>query len=222
MIRGAIFDMDGTLLDSMSIWHTLGEDYLRSLGLEPRENLRETFKTFSTEQAARYYRDHYGVALSVPEIVAGINGLIGRFYREEAPLRPGVADFLHRLQAAGVKMCIATATDRALAQAALTRCGVWDCFDGIFTCAEVGCGKERPDIYEAALHFLGTARADTWVFEDAFHAAATAAGAGFPVLGVYEDSEQEQAGLRRVSRVYLPGFDRAQPFRAAAGLSLPD
>ena len=54
MIRGAIFDLDGTLLDSMSIWDTIGEDYLRSLGIEPRENLQETFATFTLEQAARY------------------------------------------------------------------------------------------------------------------------------------------------------------------------
>ena len=56
MIRGAIFDLDGTLLDSMSIWDTIGEDYLRSLGKEPREDLKETFKTFTLEQSAQYYR----------------------------------------------------------------------------------------------------------------------------------------------------------------------
>ena len=65
MMRGAIFDLDGTLLDSMSIWDTIGEDYLRSLGIEPRENLAETFKTFTLEESAEYYRAHYGVTLSV-------------------------------------------------------------------------------------------------------------------------------------------------------------
>ena len=72
MIKGAIFDFDGTLVDSMFIWDTFGEDYLRTLGKEPKENLTETFKTFTLEQAAEYYREHYGVTLSVGEIVDGV------------------------------------------------------------------------------------------------------------------------------------------------------
>ena len=54
MLKGVIFDLDGTLLDSMFIWNTIGEDYLRSLGKEPKENLKETFESFSLEQAAQY------------------------------------------------------------------------------------------------------------------------------------------------------------------------
>ena len=69
MMKGAIFDFDGTLVDSMFIWDTFGEDYLRTLGKEPKENLTETFKTFTLEQAAEYYREHYDVTLSVGEKV---------------------------------------------------------------------------------------------------------------------------------------------------------
>lgn len=219
MIRGAIFDMDGTLLDSMYIWHTIGEDYLRSLGIEPRENLAETFKTFTLEQSARYYQDHYGVALTVQEIMDGVNRMVEEFYLYRVQLRPGVADFLQKLQDAGVKMNIATATDRYLVEAALSRCGVLQYFTEIFTCTEVGCGKERPDIYEAAQQQLGTEKAETWVFEDAFHAAETAAGAGFPVLGIYDPSEREQEGLKRISRVYLESFMETTPFWEAAAVS---
>lgn len=60
MLKGAIFDLDGTLLDSMFIWETIGEDYLRTLGKEPHEDLKETFMTLTLEEAAEYYREHYG------------------------------------------------------------------------------------------------------------------------------------------------------------------
>ena len=94
MIKGAIFDFDGTLVDSMFIWDTFGEDYLRTLGKEPRENLTETFKTFTLEQAAEYYREHYGVTLSVGEIVDGVNEMVSEIYRTKVTLKSGVLEFI--------------------------------------------------------------------------------------------------------------------------------
>ena len=82
MIAGAVFDVDGTLLDSMSIWDTVGADYLRSIGFEPKENLNEVFKNMSLDQAARYYQTEYGVTLSVEEITEGVNALLEDFYRD--------------------------------------------------------------------------------------------------------------------------------------------
>ena len=121
MIKGAIFDFDGTLVDSMFIWDTFGEDYLRTLGKDPKENLTETFKTFTLEQAAEYYREHYGVTLSVEEIVDGVNRMIEGLYKSTVPLKKGVAEFLAGLSKAGVRMCVATVTDKYLVEAALTR-----------------------------------------------------------------------------------------------------
>ena len=70
-IRGAIFDVDGTLLDSMEVWDSIGENYLRSIGYEPKENLKETFQNMSLQQAARYYQTEYRVTLGIDEIMAG-------------------------------------------------------------------------------------------------------------------------------------------------------
>lgn len=89
MIAGAIFDVDGTLLDSMSIWDTVGEDYLRSIGYRPRESLNEAIKDMSLDQAARYDQAEYGVTLSVEEITAGVNAMLENF---EQLLGPVFAD----------------------------------------------------------------------------------------------------------------------------------
>ena len=202
-IRGAIFDVDGTLLDSMFIWDTIGEAYLRSIGYQPKENLNETFKNMSLHQAARYYQTEYGVTLSIDEIMDGVNAMLERYYRFEVPLKPGVAELLERLRQSGVKLCIATATDRHLVEAALDRCGVLSCFGEIFTCNEVGHGKDEPDIFEAALRFLGTRREETLVFDDALYAVRTAKEAGFPVAAVYDSHERSQAEVRARSDLYL-------------------
>ena len=202
-IRGAIFDVDGTLLDSMFIWDTIGETYLRSIGYQPKENLNETFKNMSLHQAARYYQTEYGVTLSIDEIMDGVNAMLERYYRFEVPLKPGVAELLERLRQDGVRLCIATATDRHLVEAALDRCGVLSCFGEIFTCNEVGHGKDEPDIFETALRFLGTRREETLVFDDALYAVRTAKEAGFPVAAVYDSHERSQAEVRARSDLYL-------------------
>ena len=202
-IRGAIFDVDGTLLDSMFIWDTIGETYLRSIGYEPREKLNEVFKNMSLFQAARYYRTEYGVTLSIDEIMNGVNAMLERYYRFEVSLKPGVAELLAQLQASGVKLCIATATDRYLVEAALERCGVLSCFGAIFTCNAVGHGKDEPDIFEEALRFLGTEKAETVVFDDALYAVRTAKEAGFPVAAVYDSHERSQVEVCARSDLYL-------------------
>ncbi len=202
-ISGAIFDVDGTLLDSMSTWDTIGADYLRSIGYEPRENLNEVFKNMSLQQAAEYYRQEYGVTRSVEEITNGVNAMLERFYRYEAPLKPGAAELLERLHKAGVKLCIATATDRYLVEAALERCGVLACFDEIFTCGEVGHGKDEPVIFEVALRFLGTKQAETLVFDDALYAIRTAKKVGLSVAAVYDRHETNQAEVRTLADFYL-------------------
>ena len=132
MIKGAIFDFDGTLVDSMFIWDTFGEDYLKLFGIEPKENLAETFKTFTLEQAAEYYRRHYGIKRTVKEIVEDINNMVAEIYRIKVILKPGVSDLLKRLQRSGVKMCVATVTDRPIAEDVLKRLNVREYFSEIF------------------------------------------------------------------------------------------
>ena len=206
-IRGAIFDVDGTLLDSMFIWDTIGETY------QPKENLNETFKNMSLHQAARYYQTEYGVTQSIDEIMDGVNAMLERYYRFEVPLKPGAAELLERLRQDGVKLCIATATDRHLVEAALDRCGVLSCFGEIFTCNEVGHGKDEPDIFEAALRFLGTRREETLVFDDALYAVRTAKEAGFPVAAVYDSHEKAQDQIRMLADVYLEELTQLDKIR---------
>ena len=209
MIKGAIFDLDGTLLDSMFIWDTIGEEYLRSLGKEPHEDLKETFMTLTLEEAAVYYREHYGVTLSVKEIVDGVNAMVEQTYRTKVTLKPGIAEYLAWLKENGVRMCVATVTDRYLVEETLDRLGVRHYFSEIFTCAEVGFGKDKPIIYQKALEHLGTEKSDTYVFEDLPFALNTAKTDGFPTVGVYDRHEVHHDELKELANYYI--FDFTDP-----------
>lgn len=206
MMRGAIFDLDGTLLDSMEIWDTIGASYLKSIGCEPRADVNETVAAMSLYQAACYFQQEYGVSLSAEEIMDGVNAMVEQYYREAAPLKPGAAEFLQNLSRNGVKMCIATATDRFLVEAALVRCGVRQYFSEIFTCTAVGHGKDEPVIYREAQKHLGTEQSQTVVFEDALHALKTAKNDGFPTVAVYDCHEKQQEKIAALADFYLTDF----------------
>jgi len=208
-ITGAVFDLDGTLLDSMSIWTDLGEAYLRTKGITAEENLSEKLKAMSLNQSAGYFIEKYGIKDSVQEIIDDINKMIEDFYLYHVQLKEGVSEFLEYLNGKNVKMCIATATDKKLAEGALKRCGMLDFFEYIFTCEEVRYGKDCPEIFNKALDFLNTEKEFTWVFEDAVYAAMTARDAGFNVCVVYDKSESETEKLKEISEIYIKSFMEA-------------
>ena len=212
MLKGAIFDFDGTLFDSMFIWDTAGEVYLRSIGIEPREDLQKVLKPMSLLQSATYIQEKYSIPLTIEEIMDDINRTVEDFYFHTVQPKEGVIALLEQMKAQGIKMCIATATDRYQVEAALKRCGMESFFSEIFTCTDVGYGKDEPIIFQKAMDHLGTIKANTVVFEDAYHAARTAKADGFMTVAVYDSSEAKQAELHSVSDCFIERFTQTDTF----------
>lgn len=203
-IKGAIFDMDGTLLDSMPVWEHASERYLEKRGIKPKEKLSEILFSMSMQQGAAYVKESYGLTETVEEIVKGVNGIVAEFYQTEVLPKPGVRELLKQLRARGIKMAVATSTDRTHVEAALKRTEIYEFFEGIFTCSEVGAGKVKPAVYDAASECLSVKPEETLVFEDALYAIRTAKAAGYGTVGVFDAaSEREQDVIQTVADIYV-------------------
>lgn len=212
MLKGVIFDFDGTLFDSMFVWDTAGKEFLRSVGKEPEAELQKVLKPMSLLQSAEYLQAKYHLPLSTEDIMNGINRTVEGFFFHTVEPKPGVVAFLEELKRRNIGMCIATATERYQAEAALQRSGMRHFFSGIFTCTEVGSGKDSPEIFRSAMAHLKTDRSTTAVIEDSYHAAYTAKQDGFAVVGVYDPHESRQEELQYLTDIYLRDYFDLTPF----------
>lgn len=208
-LQSAIFDMDGTLLDSMHIWNDVGSKTLRSMGIEPAPDLGERLMLMTFRDGAALCKEEYRLCETVEEIMDLTKAQVRTFYENEVQPKPGVQKFLSLLKMEGVWMYVATNTDRDLVEAALKHSGLSGYFRGILTCGEVGVGKkDSPEIYERCLRRLRSTKKDTVIFEDALHAIQTAKAAGFRVCGVYDPSaEADQEEIKSLSDYYIRSFE---------------
>ena len=194
-MKAAIFDMDGTLLDSMGMWRSVMPNYFASLGFADGEEVNRVIEKMTFDEAATYVREHYGIEKTVAEIYKEMEGNIFHAYNTWIEAKPLVPEYLAFLQARGVRMCIATLTDRYMAEAVLGRLGLTPYFEFILTVAEAGAQKDRPDIFLQAAERLESSVAESVVFEDAPYAIRTAKEAGFTVYGIFDRAQE-----------YPPGF----------------
>ena len=187
-IKGAIFDMDGTLLDSMKYWNTVGIDYLTRKGIKYNNDKENQILNVGIRKFTEYCNETYGLNETYEKVLQEMHDIISEKYNTVVSLKPGALEMLKKFKANGVKMCIATATEQKEAMSVLKRLGVLDYFSEIFTTTIVGADKNSPLIYEVALEHLGTKKEETYIFEDAYYAINTAHNNGFLVVGIEDEN----------------------------------
>ena len=210
-IRGAIFDVDGVLIDSMFIWEGLGDRYLATQEKTAEPDLYEKLANYTMEEGAAYMKERYGLADTPEKIKADCLAIIDSFYRYEVEAKPGAKEILAEFRELGIPMVIASSGDDELMEAALTRLGMWEYFQTAFTCTVLETSKREPLIYLTCAEYLGLDPGEIVVFEDVFHAVTTAKDAGFFTVGIRDAaSEADRPAIMEKSDMYLDSLaDRA-------------
>ena len=206
-IKSAVFDMDGTLIDSLMLWDIIwdefGKKFLNGETFRPAKEDDKAIRTMTLKDAMNFVHDIYSIGNTGQELLETTNEIIKNFYSKEVVLKKGVLEFLECCYLNGIKMCIASATEMALIKVAVEHCNIEKYFSSIFSCVDVGKGKDKPDIYLKALVSLGTEIEETCIFEDSHIAIDTATKIGMKTVGIYDKFNYGQEEMKKIADVYI-------------------
>ncbi|MDH6367705.1 MULTISPECIES: HAD family phosphatase [unclassified Breznakia] len=202
-----IFDLDGTLLDSMGLWQDIDKEYLARFNIPFDDQISEDIKSMTFNESADYFLERFELPKTKEEIMDDWNEMAEEAYRDTIPTKPGVHAFLADLEAHNIKMCIATSCTKEHALLALDRLGILKYFDFLLTCKDVGKNKEFPDVFLACAKKLDVPIKKTMVFEDLLVALQVAKKEGFQTCAV-EDilTVHQNKEVKAVADIFIRDF----------------
>ena len=206
--KGAIFDLDGTLLDSMHIWHDVDEEFFRRRGLKVTNEYIEIIKNMHLKAAAVYTKEKYGIEEDIDQIIDEWLELCAEGYINNVDLKPGVFEYLKALNEQGIKMAFATASERVVCEKTLEKHGILKFFSSYAYVSEINIGKTEPDIYLLAAERIGVDPSSCVVFEDIAKGIRSAKRGGFITCGVFDKSSaSDENEIRGVADYYIKSFE---------------
>lgn len=205
-IKGVIFDLDGTIVDSMGMWRNLDEEFITGLGVEYNPQISKDIVGMTLEQAIEYFNKVLGLGKNLEEILHQWEEHLFYQYKYKIPLKHNVEKLIEKWHKNGIKLCVATLTEKELAAMVLERHGLIDKIEFILTVNEVGKSKLYPDIYLLSAEKMGLKPSECVVVEDSLHAMNTAKNAGFTVYAVDEETVEEKEKIHLICDRYIHDF----------------
>lgn len=206
-IKAVIFDLDGTLVDSMGIWKQIDIEYLARYNLTLPDDLQSSIEGMSFTETANYFKERFQIPEEIHEIKATWNEMTYKKYKNEVPLKEGTREFLNMLKSRGIKMGIATSNSRELVEVVIKSLQIDSFFDEVHTSCEVEKGKPSPDIYLLVSEKLGVAPEECLVFEDVPQGIMAGKNAGMKVCAVDDEySKALEEEKRKLADYFIESF----------------
>ncbi len=217
-IEAVIFDLDGTLADSMWMWADIDREYLSRFDLQPNKELGAKVAGMSMEETAAFFKANYGIRDSVDQIVQDWIDMALDNYRHKVKFKPYAVRTLEVFKSHGIRMAIASSNGMDMVRACLESNDTAKYFDDVVSSSEVEHGKPAPDVYLLAAKRIGAAPARCLVFEDIPPGLIAGHAAGMKTIGVRDNySAGSESEMRALADAYFDGF---REFLVAEGIQL--
>ena len=207
-MKGAIFDVDGTVLNSMGAWFDATDRFFKEMGIitmTPDEI--NVFKEMTLDESIPKIVNDNNLDMSVEEVFAWFLKCVGEEYEFTIPAKSGVCEYIKKLHDDGVKIAIATSGYKDMCEKAFKRLGIWQYIDASAFSSEVGVNKSNPDVYLLAAERIGIAPEDCTVFEDIVTGLGGAKKGGFKTVGVADESnESQQEEMKKIADRFIEDF----------------
>ena len=185
-LKCAMFDLDGTLLDSMYVWRRVDDLFLGRRNIALPDDYVKAISPMTVRQSAEYTIARFKLNETSEQLIEEWNALALREYAENVQLKPGAYDYIAALKDAGVKICTMSTLDVKLARPALERCGILAFIDTMYTADRHALGKARPESYVKAALDIGVKSVQCAMYDDLAYALKAAHDAGMYTVGVHD------------------------------------